>query len=675
MPQPGPVARLILEHPIYQEFLLGDLTRMGRSPESDILFEEDTQVSREHAKIVREGDHYYVMDLQSRNGVSVNNQRINNRVMLRDGDMVTLGQTTMRFSCTAAPVPRAPTQPTTANLSASAGPGQENKTIIAELSADQDFFAIKNANMADLQKAADNLKIIYQVSEALAGNLDINRVLDNVLEKIFDVLKADRGVIFLLDPKDGKLIRSAQKARGQKTTGEIPVSLTILNHVLKTQCAVLTSDAMKDDRFAEGQSILMQNIQSAACVPLICRKKVVGVLQVESTQRVQAFAREDLQLLTGIGGQAAIAIENAGLLRKAEEDAEIRTNLQRYLAPQVAQQVIEKKISLALGGQSQHITILFSDMRGFTKMTEEVGAEEIVRTLNEYFERMVQIIFRNHGTLDKFVGDAIMALWGVPIASPDDAYHSAKAAVEMQRELFMLNLWRRQGGQRPLYMGIGLNTGDAIVGNMGASNMMQFTAMGTAVNQSSRIESKTTAGQVLLSNETRVEVERLVRLREMPPVELKGIKGQVPVWSITGLTADSPMPELAGLGEPASVVTYLNCTHVRTKRAFLGRGFDMDGGEFGVAIGAAAAIDIEEGDMIRVHPRFVGQMPDPVAEPSPGSGTVPAPVPKATEDPVARPQVPIAPFHFRVGAIRASPAERQPPFVLLSFLGVTDTAH
>ena len=663
MPQPGPIARLILEHPVYQEFLLGDQTRMGRSPESDILFEEDTQVSREHAKIVREGEQYYVIDLQSRNGVSVNNQRVSNRVLLRDGDLVTLGQTTMRFSCGAAP-PRAPTQPTSSSIAAPT----ENKTIIAELSADQDFFAVKNAGVAELQKAADNLKIIYHVSEALAGNLDLNRVLNDVLDKIFEVVKADRGVIFLLDPKDGKLIRSAQKARGQKTTGEIPVSHTILNHVLKNQTAVLTTDAMKDDRFAEGQSILMQNIQSAACVPLICRKKVVGVLQVESTQRVQAFARDDLALLTGIGGQAAIAIENAGLLRKAEEEAEIRTNLQRYLAPQIAQQVIEKKINLTLGGVQQRITILFSDMRGFTKMTEEVGATEIVRTLNEYFERMVQVIFRNMGTLDKFVGDAIMALWGVPLGSPDDAYHAVRAAVEMQRELFMLNLWRRQTGQRPLYMGIGLNTGDAVVGNMGASNMMQYTAMGGAVNHASRIESKTTASQILISTTTRAEVERLVRVREMPSVELKGIKGVVSVWSVTGLAADAPMPELAGLGDSLSLITYVTCTHVKSKRSFTGRGFDVDGGEYGVAIGAEAALGIAEGDMIRVHPRFIGQAPE-VAD----GGTGPNGVGARTDE--TSPKQPLAPFIFRVGAIRTSPPERQPPFVLLSFLGVTDTAH
>lgn len=664
MPPSPPTARLILESPIYQEFLLGDLTRMGRSPDSDILFEEDTQVSREHAKIVREGETFYLIDLQSRNGVQVNHVRVSNRVQLKDGDLVTLGQTTMRFSCNTG-VARAASQATTSNL-----PGAENKTIIAEFSADTDIFSVKSARVEDLQKAADNLRIIYHVSEALAGNLDLHRVLDEVLERIFEVMKADRGVIFLLDPKDGKLIRAAQKARGQKVTGDIPVSHTILNHVLKTQCSVLTTDAMKD--FAEGASILMQNIQSAACVPMICRKKVLGILQVESTQHIQAFSRDDLQLLTGIGGQAAIAIENAGLLRKAEEEAEIRTNLQRYLAPQIAQQVIEKKISLSLGGQQQKITILFSDMRGFTRMTEEVGASEIVRTLNEYFERMVQVIFRNQGTLDKFVGDAIMALWGVPIESPDDAYHAVRSAVEMQRELFMLNLWRRQSNQRPLYMGIGLNSGEAVVGNMGASNMMQYTAMGSAVNQASRIESKTTAGQVLITQSTKELVERLVRMRDMPAVELKGIKGQVPIWTVTGLTADTPLPELAGLGEPAAVVTYVQCTHVKSRRNFVGRGFDVDGGEFGVAIGAETAADIVEGDMIRVMPRFVGQAPDVNM-----AGTAPTPVvpPVGPDDPGAKLALPLAPFLFRIGAVRRSPSERQPPFVLLSFLSVSDTAH
>jgi adenylate cyclase len=664
--QTGPVARLIIEQPFYQEFLLGDLTRMGRSPDSDILFEEDTQVSREHARIQREGDNFFVQDLQSRNGVSVNHQRITGRTLLKDGDLVTLGQTTMRFSC-AAPAPRA-----SAAKTEQSAPTPENKTIIAEISANQELFSVGNSGIQDLQKAANNLKIIYSVSEALAGNLDLDRVLDDVLEKIFEVVKADRGVVFLVDPK-GKLRRAAQKARGQKVQGEIPVSQSILNHVLNTQCAVLTTDAMKDDRFADGQSIMMQNIQSAACVPLICRKKVLGVLQVESTQRAQAFSRDDLQLLTGIGGQAAIAVENASLLKKAEEEAEIRTNLQRYLAPQIAQQVIEKKISLSLGGQAQKITILFSDMRGFTKMTEEIGASEIVKTLNEYFERMVAVIFRNQGTLDKFVGDAIMALWGVPIESPDDPYHSVRAAVEMQRELFMLNLWRRMQGQRPLYMGIGLNTGEAVVGNMGASNMMQYTAMGGAVNQASRIESKTQAGQVLLSASTLQEVNRLVRTFEMQPVELKGFANKVPIWTVTGLVSDDPMPTLAGLGQPTIVVTYMHCTHGRTRRTFIGRGFDREGEGYGVALSPADAVDIVEGDVIRVHPRAVGVgesiPPTPIAT---ATGTTP--LAALSEDAASR-STPLAPLMFKVSSIRVSPPERQPPFVVLNFLSVLDTQH
>jgi adenylate cyclase len=420
------------------------------------------------------------------------------------------------------------------------------------------------------------------------------------------VIKCDRGVIFLHSEKDGTLHRASQKSNDPNESGDIPVSQTILKYVLDTKCAVLTSDAGRDARFVEGQSIFIQHIKSAACVPLICRKKVVGVLQVESTVLQEAFKREDLALLTGIGGQAAVAIENASLLRKAEAEAEIRTNLQRYLPPQLAQQVIQNKVSLSLGGETQKITILFSDVRGFTRMTEEIGAREVVGTLNQYFSRMVGVVFKHGGTLDKFIGDAIMAMWGAPVPQPDDALRATMAAIEMQRELFMLNLQRRLGGKKSLHMGVGLNTGEAVVGNMGAPNMMQFTAMGGVVNQGSRIEGKTTASQVLVSAATLTEVGSYIRVIELPAVELKGIKGLTPIWSVLGLATDA-VAEPLKMGRLARVQTFLRMTHGTTSRVVEGRGFDDEvAGEFGVVLIEQDAAGFVENDLVCISPQPAG---------------------------------------------------------------------
>jgi adenylate cyclase len=648
--------------------MVGDICRMGRNTDCDIQFHDD-QVSRDHARIVREGDQYVLEDTKSRNGVQVNHKRVTRQV-LKDGDLVTLGQTTLKFVAGAA----AATAGTTG--AAAQPPAQartEPKTIIAELSASQELFGMQTANLTELQKAHTNLKTVYSISEALAGTFDIEKVLDNVLDKIFEVVKADRGVIMLMDEADGSLRKAAQKVRGQKTAGEISVSQTILRYVLEKRASVLTTDAARDQRFAEGQSILIQNIQSAACIPLICRNNILGVLQVESTQRAQAFSRDDLHLLTGIAGQAAIAIENAGLLKKAEEDAEIRTNLQRYLAPQVAQQVIQKKVSLALGGQAQKITVLFSDVRGFTRMTEEIGATEIVATLNQYFERMVTVIFNNRGTLDKFVGDAIMALWGVPIVGESDTLCAVRAGVEMQRQLYLLNLYRRICGQRPLYMGVGLNTGEAVVGNMGASRMMQYTAMGGTVNQASRIEGKTTPGQVLISESTFAEVHPYVQNQELPPVELKGIAGTVKVWTVTGLDTDEAPAGFEGLGQPLSVVTYLDCTHDRSGRSFVGRGFDVDAGrEFGVAVPAEVAGEFQEGDTLRIDVGGATAAPS-VRTTSPGSTSASVPAASISLGPGAVP--PVGPLVFQVGAVRPSPPDRLPPFALLTLQTIRDTQH
>ncbi|MBI4860021.1 MAG: FHA domain-containing protein [Candidatus Riflebacteria bacterium] len=672
MDNSAPQPHLIVDGPDSGRFELRDEIRLGRDASCQIVLRKDDQVSRNHARIYREGDSYYVEDLNSRNGVQLNGAKIT-RSVLKDGDQIQLGQTSVRFVSSVA----------------ASQPKEAEKTIVMELKASDLFAGGPEApkDLTELKRVNDNLRTVYSISEKLAGNFDIDKLLNDVLDKIFEVVKADRGVIMLAPEDGGPLRRAAQKARAAKPTQDIQVSQTILRHVLMNRSAVLTTDATKDQRFAAGQSIFLQHIHSAACVPLIARQRIVGVVQVESTETNQTLSRADLELLTGIAGQAAIAIENARLLKKAEEEAQIRTNLQRYLAPQIADQVIRKKVNLQLGGEIQKITILFSDVRGFTRMTEELGAREIVATLNQYFSRMVDVIFAQGGTLDKFVGDAIMALWGVPLGGRDDAMKAVQAAVGMQRELFMLNLYRRLSGQLPLYMGVGLNSGDAVVGNMGSPNTMQFTAMGGTVNQASRIEGKTTPGQVLISESTLNETRGQIRVAELAAVDLKGIQGKVKIWTVTGLASDTVPQELEGLDDARSVTTYVPCVHERTGRAFVGRGFDQDG-EFGVLTSLDYASSIRSGDIVQVKLGGPTARPASAGAGGPGQGPQPAPGPDSRPGIVSKPGqsqalqrsmiaspgvLPLGPITFRVGSVRSSPMERKTPLAMVTLLTLSDT--
>ena len=197
------------------------------------------------------------------------------------------------------------------------------------------------------------------------------------------------------------------------------LSNSIINEVIREKQAVLSSDATIDSRFSGAHSIIMQGIRSTMCVPLLHGVELLGIMNLDSQIATNAFSEKDLRIFTGIATQAAIAIQNARLAHKIEYEARTRAQFQRFFSPSMVQQMVEGKLKLDSVGETREATILFADIRGFTAMTENADAHEIVALLNDYFEVMVEVLFEYDGTLDKYVGDEIMALFGVPVDSPD----------------------------------------------------------------------------------------------------------------------------------------------------------------------------------------------------------------------------------------------------------------
>ena len=179
---------------------------------------------------------------------------------------------------------------------------------------------------------------------------------------------------------------------------------------------MLSSDATMDSRFSGAHSVIMQGIRSTMTVPLLHHDELLGIMHLDSMIATNAFAEKDLQIFAGIASQAAVAIHNSHLARKIEHEAKTRAQFQRLLSPNLVDQVVQGKLQLEKGGALSEVTMLFSDIRGFTSMSESRAPQEIVRMLNEYFELMVDVLFKYEGTLDKFVGDEIIALFGAPVA-------------------------------------------------------------------------------------------------------------------------------------------------------------------------------------------------------------------------------------------------------------------
>jgi adenylate cyclase len=219
----------------------------------------------------------------------------------------------------------------------------------------------------------------------------------------------------------------------------------------------------------------------------------------------------------------------------------VRGAFQQYMAPEVISQVLDRPELLRLGGEEKRLTAMFSDIRGFTSLSEGLTPSGLVELLNEYFSEMTEVIFRQGGTLDKYIGDAIMAFWGAPLDIPDHAAKACRAALDMRDALDLLQTrWRQQGRPR-IDIGIGINTGPMLVGNMGSERRFNYTIMGDSVNLASRLEgvTKTFGTRIVISEATRAEIFAGAIVRELDMIRVKGKTQPVVIYELLGTSEDS----------------------------------------------------------------------------------------------------------------------------------------
>ena len=368
----------------------------------------------------------------------------------------------------------------------------------------------------------ERLRITWELTRDIGLERELDPLLDKILLALFKFTKADRGVI-LLRENDGSLYPRAARRRDGTTTS-IQISSTILNHVISERAGVLTHDASMDFASSKGKSMILNRISSAMVVPLLHEneKEVLGVVWLDSESLAQ-FQPKDLELITSVAGQAAMFIENSILAKKVEQEMILRARFTRLVAPNVAEQMISGKLEVKKGGQLiQELTIYNSDIRGFTAMSEGTSAETLVEMLNEYFELMVETLFKYEGTLDKFMGDGIMAFWGAPLVHRDDAVRCVQCALEQMEVLGRFNRERIGLGKPALAVGLGIHTGPGVVGYVGSSKALSYTTIGDTANTSARLCSSAAAGQVVVSDATLSRLGGRFEFEEIEPRSLKG---------------------------------------------------------------------------------------------------------------------------------------------------------
>jgi len=215
----------------------------------------------------------------------------------------------------------------------------------------------------------------------------------------------------------------------------------------------------------------------------------------------------------------------------------LKDTFSRYVTKQVVEKISSSGEDIMLGGEKREVSILFADIRGFTPMTERLEPTEVVTILNAYFSCMIDVIYEYEGTLDKFLGDGIMCLFGAPMSQPDHAIRAAKAALGMKRALLEFNQRQQDAGLQTLQVGIGINTGDAVVGNVGSEKRLEYTAIGDNVNLASRLQSIAQGGQILISNCTCHAIRDIATVKKLPPVKLKGKEQDVQVFELLDIQA------------------------------------------------------------------------------------------------------------------------------------------
>jgi adenylate cyclase len=384
------------------------------------------------------------------------------------------------------------------------------------------------------ERQAKKLSLLLDISQKLSGEFDLEKLLANVVDMMFEVMDVDRVSILLRNETTGDPVPTISRSRvGDLEFQQVPRS--IVDKVIRERVAVVSDNTRADSRF-RGHSIVTQSVRSAMCSPLMAPgDRILGLLYVDSVTTANSFSDEDLQFLVAFSGLVAIGIRNTQYAEQVRREALVRSNFERYFAPNVAAEIAQQDTAVPLGGERRPIAILFSDIRGFTAIAESMGPDAIARLLTEYFSEMVEIIFEHGGTLDKFVGDAIMALWGAPIAHADDPDRALRAAVAMQQGVTRLNQRWAQVGRPEIGVGIGINYGEVFAGNIGSHRRLEYTVIGDAVNVANRLCSEAGPGEILVSEALCQVVKDHAEYEYLPAMALRGRTRSVQVFRVKGI--------------------------------------------------------------------------------------------------------------------------------------------
>jgi adenylate cyclase len=508
---------------------------LGRQDTCDIVL-AGADVSRQHAEIRCVQGRWILRDLGSSNGTRVGAERVSEHA-LRHGDRIHIGSHEIACDCESGAAPE---------IADDAGAVPEARLDMQDmgqvlgsvLPAQAGGAALPAATLLDLPRGVSGatlgpgaapadarwvLQMLHDAMGALMEREELDPLLERVVDLVFEHLPAERCFVMLYDSASDELSPRVQRVRPGKQSGPLRISRHIADLVLKSRQSVLVRDARSDERLMAAESIVSLDIRSALCAPLYHKGRVGGLVYADRSSGLQAFTSTQLAVLSILASISAAAVERAQLRESLQRERRNRERLARYHAPSVVERIIRAvdQDEGTMEAEERVVTVLFADLSGFTQRSECMAPREVTAMLNELFEMLTEEVFREGGTLDKFIGDALMVFFGAPIPQPDHALRAVRAARGMLARLAEFNAARPPAAH--LGVRIGINTGPVVVGDVGALQRRDYTVIGDTVNVASRLESSVAqVGQIVIGPETFEGVRASFACTPIEPLRLKG---------------------------------------------------------------------------------------------------------------------------------------------------------
>ena len=525
-------------------------THLGRADENDIVLTGD-KVSRRHARIRVNGNQVWLEDLGSRNGTQLAAKPVAEATVLHEGDVVSVGENTL--------------------ILRSAGEAEESRTEMVELGStnqlsakaaelagqvlftrdlrENSFIAsfeqARAMSISELQAASvesrgsgehpvKQLALLYKVVDAMTTSASLDAFLQQMLDLVMELASAKTGVVLLKNVK-GTFSPVVVRHAGKLQKGEVPVSDAIVSEVVQKKVALCVGDAQDDARFKSRESVILYAMKQVLCVPMVHDEQIAGLLYLNREgDGASGMPLESLMdLLTAIAQLAASGAQQAKLKAKVQSEERIRRALERFHAPDVVDRLVKdlgKGQQIGAKVDERVVTVVFADIAGFTALTERLPGAQVVELLNEFYRRMTRIIFSFGGTVDKFIGDSVMAIFGAPYQRPDDAARAVRAALAMRREF--VDLITARPPEEHCGIKLAVNTGKALAGIVGSDARLEYTALGDSVNVASRVEETALAGQVLVTKATLDAVGGRFHANPLGERELRGKRERVAVFEL-----------------------------------------------------------------------------------------------------------------------------------------------